>query len=42
MRLVAVEQLRKIENDALEVNIASFRLCLHLRTSFVAMPDSLM
>ena len=36
MRLVAVEQLRKIENDALEVNIytvyiyiASFSLCLH-------------
>ena len=40
MRLVAVEQLRKIENDALEVNIyiyrvyiyiyiASFSSCLH-------------
>ena len=29
MRLVAVEQLRKIENDALEINIASFSLCLH-------------
>ena len=26
MRLLAVEQLRKIEND---VNIASFSLCLH-------------
>ena len=29
MRLVAMEQLRKIENDALEINIASFSLCLH-------------
>ena len=29
MRLVAVEQLRKIENDALEINIALFSLCLH-------------
>jgi hypothetical protein len=29
MRLLAVGQLHKIENDALEVNIASFCLCLH-------------
>ena len=29
MRLLAVEQLRKIENDALEVNFVSFSLCLH-------------
>ena len=29
MRLVAVEQLCKMEYVALEVNIASFSLCLH-------------
>ena len=27
MRSLAVEQLRKTENDALEVNFASFSLC---------------
>ena len=29
MRLVAVYQLREIENDALEINLVSFSLCLH-------------
>ena len=29
MRLLAVEQLRKIENDALEVNIVSFLACVY-------------
>ena len=29
MPLLAVEQLRKIESDALEVKYASFSLCLH-------------
>ena len=41
MRLVAVEQLRKIENDA-EVNISSFSLCLHWWTCFLVMPGSFM
>ena len=29
MRLVAVEQLHKIENNVFEVNVASFSLCSH-------------
>ena len=36
MRLLAVEQLRKTENDALEVNFASFSLCLHWWTFFLS------
>ena len=40
-RAVAVQQLRKIENDAVEVNIASFNLCVceftHVYTVFT--PD---
>ena len=42
MRLLAVDQLRKIENDALEVNVASFSLCLHWWTCFFVMPGSFM
>ena len=34
MRLLAVEQLRKIEKDALEVKFASVSLCLHWCTCF--------
>ena len=42
MRLVAVDQLRKIENDALEANIASFSLRLHWWTCCFVMPGSIM
>ena len=45
-RAVSVQQLRKIENDAVEVNIASFNLCvytcLHWWTCCFVMPGSLM
>ena len=36
MRLVAVEQLHKIENDALQVNMFLFCFCLHLWTFFLS------
>ena len=42
MRLVAVEQLCKMEYVALEVNIASFSLCLHWWTCCFVMPGSFM
>jgi hypothetical protein len=42
MRLLAVEQLRKTENDALEVNFASFSLCYTGELFFFVMPGSFM
>ena len=42
MRLVAVEQLHKIENNVFEVNVASFSLCLHWWTCCFVMPGSFM